>query len=360
MSGIKEALKNILPPPVHAFNREVSRILEAIKETRQESQKLQQLLMKTNADALQHMQKEIAEQQKSLLNNLTQIQMQFAKQATVNQIAEQQNDILDRLARLQAQIAGQVSEKKLEDIDRQIKILQSSMEQVKRQAVDGSRHAAEAVWAQIFNLTISDNTWLKDKAFSPGRWAVGYPYLYVMYRVLNETHPKHILELGLGQSTRMISQYAAAYDDVEHIVVEHDLEWIQFFCNSYPIPANTQIVQLNREMIPYKEAEAVRVFKGFKEKFQGKKFDFISIDAPFGGDMKQYSRIDVLKIMPECLTDNFIIMIDDTNRSGETRTLNEMEQCLKKNQIDYKRGRYNGDKNCEIICTAKMAFLCSM
>lgn len=333
MNVIKDALKHILPPPVHAFNREISRVLGAVEETQQESQKFQQLLMKTNADALQHMQKELVEQQK---------------------------DILDRLAQLQAKFANQASEKKMEDIDRQIKILQTSMEQVKRQVVDGSRHAVEAVWAQIFNLTISGSTWLQDKAFSPGRWAVGYPYLYVMYRVLNETHPKHILELGLGQSTRMIAQYAAAYEDVEQIVVEHDPEWIQFFCNSYPIPANTQIVQLDREMIPYKEAEAVRVFKGFKENFQGKKFDFISIDAPLGADMNQYSRIDVLKLMPDCLNKNFIIMIDDTDRNGETNTLNEMKQQLVKGQIAYKQGQYYGEKACSILCAKAMGFLCSM
>lgn len=216
------------------------------------------------------------------------------------------------------------------------------------------------MWAQIFDLTISRSTWLKDKAFSPGRWAVGYPYLYVMYRVLNETHPKHILELGLGQSTRMISQYAAAYDDVEHIVVEHDLEWIQFFCNSYPIPNNTKIVRLDREMISYKEAENVRVFKGFKETFQGKKFDFISIDAPLGGDMKQYARIDVLRMMPSCLLKDFVIMIDDTERNGETNTLKEMERCLVENNLRYKRGLYRGEKNCTILCAEDLGFLSSM
>ena len=64
---------------------------------------------------------------------------------------------------------------------------------------------------------------------SAGRWAVGYQYLYVMYRVLNEIHPRRILELGLGQSTRMLGQYAAAHENVSHFVVEHDPEWIDFF-----------------------------------------------------------------------------------------------------------------------------------
>ena len=65
--------------------------------------------------------------------------------------------------------------------------------------------ARENEWAAIFNNTIHDSTWLKDRSFSPGRWAVGYQFLYVMYRILNEIKPERILELGLGQSTRMLS-----------------------------------------------------------------------------------------------------------------------------------------------------------
>lgn len=165
--------------------------------------------------------------------------------------------------------------------------------QNRQKAQESSQYAAEAVWAAIFNNTIVNSQWLVDKTFAPGRWAVGYPYLYVMYRVLNEVRPKKILELGLGQSTRMIGQYAAACSDVEHIVVEHDLEWIRFLKMIFSYPIIARLCSWS-EMVAYKEVAAVRVFSDFKEHFVGQKFDFISIDAPFGGDMKQYARIDVL------------------------------------------------------------------
>ena len=78
------------------------------------------------------------------------------------------------------------------------------------------------IWAEIFNNVISNSSWLTNKSFSAGRWAVGYQYLYVVYRILNEVRPKNILELGLGQSTRLFGQYAASDVEVQHIVVEHD------------------------------------------------------------------------------------------------------------------------------------------
>ena len=245
-------------------------------------------------------------------------------------------------------------------LNKRAEILADTAEKARRQAADSARHASEAVWAQIFNNTISESLWLKDKTFSPGRWAVGYPYLYVMYRVLNETRPKRILELGLGQSTRMIAQYAAAFQDVEHIVVEHDPEWVEFFCNDFPLPKNTKVVMLEREMVPYKDADAVRVFKGFKETFQGQKFDFISVDAPLGGDMKQYARIDVLNLIPDGLGENFVIMVDDCNRIGETNTVKEIQQRLADYQIGHQTGWYQGEKISVLICPVRMGFLCSM
>ena len=122
----------------------------------------------------------------------------------------------------------------------------------------------------------------------------------------------------------------------------------------------SKIVKLDREMIPFREAEAVRVFRGFEEQFKGQKFDFISIDAPLGGDMKQYARIDVLKMLPDCLADSFIIMIDDTERSGETNTVNAMKEQLKQSDIAFATGKYSGRKDCTVICSVDLKFVCSM
>ena len=50
----------------------------------------------------------------------------------------------------------------------------------------------------------------------PGRWAaVGFPYLYVMYRVLNEVRPEMLLEIGTGQTTKMIWIYLRWNADAE-------------------------------------------------------------------------------------------------------------------------------------------------
>ena len=233
-------------------------------------------------------------------------------------------------------------------------------DKIRRISIQGSRYASEAVWGELFNQVSCGSSWLKDRRFAAGRAAVGYQYLYVAYRILNEIHPKSILDLGLGQSTKLISQYAAAYPDVLHQVVEHDPEWMKFFRRNYKLPGNPKMVKLDREFIPYKDAEQVRVFKNFSETFKGQKFDFISIDAPLGMDMKEYSRIDVLRMLPDCLADSFIIIVDDAERSGETNTIKEMESVLQASHMSFATGRYSGKKDCMVICSEDLKFVCSM
>lgn len=220
--------------------------------------------------------------------------------------------------------------------------------------------ASEGVWAEVFNNTITDSTWLKSQSFSPGRWALGYQALYVLYRILNGIKPKCILELGLGQSTNMITQYVVSNDDVIHYVVEHDPEWIRFYQEEYPLAERTQIVQLDREFIPFKEADAVRVFKDFHDTFSGKQYDLIVVDAPLGGDMKDYARIDILSLIPDCLCENFVILIDDTQRPGESKTINEIISILNDAQIAHVVGNYYSEKSCKVICSGKYSFLATL
>ena len=337
--------------------REEGGKLNAEKHLLQEIQKELEILRTEQARLFQH-QKQEAE----LLRQMQQELQVIEKADAILQRLDTGINSLEALKEQQYGIARQLaavsSEQK--EIAEKAQKAGDIAERSRREAANASRHASEAVWAEIFNNTIAGKTWLKDVSFSPGRWAVGYPYLYVMYRVLNEMRPKRILELGLGQSTRMIAQYAAAFDDVEHIVVEHDPEWIQFFCNSFQLPANSKIVPLELEMVPYKEAEAVRVYKGFQEKFSRQEFDCISIDAPIGWDMQQYSRIDILSLIPNSLKKDFVILIDDCNRVKEQRTVSEMEKRFQEVGIQFQKGKYSGKKDVVVFSSETLVFLTSM
>lgn len=214
----------------------------------------------------------------------------------------------------------------------------------------------EILWGMIFNNTIDGSTWLKDKSFSPGRWAVGYPFLYILYRVCNEFKPSSILELGLGQSSKMTAQYSLSAEN-KHIIVEHDENWIEHCKKTIAFPTNTEIRKMYLDTVKVKN-HPVSVYKDFAKEFIDGKFDLILIDAPFGSEY--ISRIDTLSIIPQTLDKSFIIIVDDCERLGERRTVKEIERKLKKSNIEYAKGCYAGIKQTVILTSKDLAFFCSL
>lgn len=226
--------------------------------------------------------------------------------------------------------------------------------------------SSEILWANIFHDTIKNSKWLCGQSFSPGRAAIGYPTLYALYRILDEFQPENILEMGLGQSTKMIGTYAkwknAQSGNCKHIVVEHDKTWIEFFANNFELSDATEIMQMDLikpeiEIYSGKKTE-VNMYKDFKNNLTGKKFDLIFIDGPFGSNV--ISRIDIIDLLPECLNQSFIFMMDDAERLGEQNTLKMVTNILKENSIKYARNYYSGEKATAIITSENLHFFCTM
>ena len=102
----------------------------------------------------------------------------------------------------------------------------------------------ELIFANVYHDTIKGIVWIDNNiSISPGRYAVGYNYLYVMVRALNELHPHTILDLGLGISSTLISSYMSHfnYEDGVHDIVEENLDWIDFYRNRHKMSLNSEI-----------------------------------------------------------------------------------------------------------------------
>jgi hypothetical protein len=233
---------------------------------------------------------------------------------------------------------------------------------LKNGIADNNLITKEILWGQIFNQTIINSEWF-DMPLSPGRMAVGYPFLYVAYRILNDIKPNNILELGLGQSSKLTCSYTKYFGGVSHKVVEHDEEWKDFFVNSNKELFNgcgSEIIITPLENVTYKKNKVIR-YKNFKKVVAGTsdKFDFILIDGPF--DSKTgFNRIDVLELIPQNLSDSFCILIDDCERTGELAMIEEIKLMLRNNNIEYSMGWYLGCKDVIIITSLDLKFMCSL
>lgn len=239
----------------------------------------------------------------------------------------------------------------------------SIINKVNENSINGTK---ELIHARNFENITQNSNWLEDKSFTTGGWAIGYQGLYCLYRVLNEFRPKNILELGLGQSTKMIGQYAKNFGGgVSHTVIENDDAWIEFFERDSKLFNTTEIVKLDYAMTNYETRNSeiiqnVRVYDKFKETFSGCKFDLILVDAPWSGDMKNIGRIDILSIIPDCLEKSFIILVDDSQRDAEKKMINELREILTERGMSGIIKDYQGIKKLTMICSPDNNFFTTM
>lgn len=222
---------------------------------------------------------------------------------------------------------------------------------------DVLRKEDELIKAFIYNNSIIDTPWLKFKGISPGGWAVDYSMLYTMYRVLDDMKPKSILEFGLGQSSKMIHQYATFYSDSEAITCEHDPQWIDFFMHNKSENIDFKIQRVELEEIIYKSERTCSI-KDVDSIFANRKFDFVIVDAPLGSP--HFSRPQIIKIAQNYLKDEFCIIIDDYNRLGEKETVQELVELFERMHVPFLKKVYKGSKEHCLICSAHLRFLTSL
>lgn len=214
---------------------------------------------------------------------------------------------------------------------------------------------SEPYWANVYHDTINNTNWLNNKSVSPGRWAVSYVVLYVLYRILDEIKPQSILECGLGQSSKLTIQYADSHK-ADLTICENNSDWLAFFQRQFPT-ADIYTKILDTEMINVVPEYESRTYVGFDNVIKNKKFDLVLIDGPLGS--QHYSRPEVLSVVNN-LDKSFVILMDDMNRVGEQETFEALKNKLRENNIDFKEGFYESDKKLGLICSPDLEWLTTL
>ncbi len=149
MKKIKSYLKKIFPVPANSFYREIKKLHNNEKNTQKKIEKIQsenQQIKNKLKTVLSTQQEELA-----LLKNL------IEKNDNINNSNAELKSILKKQSLRLDQLYNMT--------DWDIKV------------------SSKTMWAEIYNDTTEGSDWLTDTSFSPGRWAVGYQYLYVLYRI---------------------------------------------------------------------------------------------------------------------------------------------------------------------------------
>ena len=76
--------------------------------------------------------------------------------------------------------------------------------------------------------------------------------------------------------------------------------------------------------------------------------------------MKEYARVDVARVLDQCLDDSFVILMDDYNRSGEQATVEYMKKVLEKKEIKFSFAKYEGAKDVAVIVSEDLKYICTL
>jgi hypothetical protein len=187
---------------------------------------------------------------------------------------------------------------------------------------------------------------------------------YAVYRILDELKPNSILELGLGELTKLLQVYRLKMNALATcITVEHDVEWIKFKEKLFLDHKLINIINCElKEINPVKNVNSIS-YKNLNEEIDktsnSQKFDLIIIDGPFGS--KNYSRYNIIELIEnERLNENFIILMDDYERIGEQQTAQSVFDVLQMKGITFEKGVLYGEKNLLIITSSSLKYYTSI
>lgn len=199
---------------------------------------------------------------------------------------------------------------------------------------------------------------MNDLSLNIGRWAGGYPFFYILNRILADFKPKNILEFGLGESTKLISAYLDNnLSDATLLTIEQNSDWLDFFRKRFTLCERVEVIHC---ALTQKDRHGFEVnsYTNLTSKITHD-FDLYVIDGPFGSP--RFSRYDIVDVLEDNTPeDNFIILFDDCNRTGEQDTLKAIQGLFGKKNIPISVGYYKGLKTVAIITSKNLDYFTTM
>ena len=230
----------------------------------------------------------------------------------------------------------------------------NNYQKLKSEVFINKRFLKEMNYAHVFKDTINDSDWLFNKSFSANNAAANYSFLYILYRILDEIKPSKILELGLGQTTLLTSQYVNFFKNADLQVVEDNEKWIEYFSNKLNITSNVKINLVNKREILINSFKCLK-YENFSNLIKDDLFNLIIIDGPYGAN-QEYPRSNIWDLINN-LADNFVIIIDDYDRQGEINTSKILLDKLSENGIIFNTSVFRGIKNQLVIYSKNNYFI---
>ena len=174
-------------------------------------------------------------------------------------------------------------------------------------------------------------------ALPPTRgWAASPDLLLTLTSLVRKHKPKLVVELGSGASTIILSRAGA----VEIVAIEHDLEYLKSTQELLTEHQVSNVKLIHAPLIQKEILEESFMWYDSSKLQDLKEIDFLFIDGP-PGSKDDAARVPALPVLGSKLSENAVVVIDDTKRSGEKTLAESFANALPNHKLrflDHEKG----------------------
>lgn len=204
---------------------------------------------------------------------------------------------------------------------------------------------------QVYQLNYFDlarrTEWLeRTPVSSPSGGTASFSLLYILLSILRDEEVNRIMELGVGQSTALSTQYAEHFEK-DLSLIDDDEYWLRKVSkkssNVLPVYAKLAKITVENKLIDWYDCTPPNT-----------NIELLIIDGPMACMSRiKYNRIGVMNWIPKILGEEFIIIVDDTNRAGERLLVKRILEKLDSQGIAVNKRDIVGGNSQTIIATQK-------
>ncbi len=181
-------------------------------------------------------------------------------------------------------------------------------------------------------------------------------------KVLLFFRPARVLELGSGQTTKLLSSYARANPSAYVLTLEQDETWVAHLKGD--VSHDYRYVPLEKREFSCNGTGFHLVTRWYQDipELHQHPFNYVLVDGPQLGTHgnTKYSRCGILQYMPSILADSFVIVFDDAERYGEMATARALGDILNACGVRFLRFSLHGIKTQVIFCSPDLSYLQSI
>jgi len=222
---------------------------------------------------------------------------------------------------------------------------------VRRYLERSSTLAREVLAIDLLRRATDQITWAPEQLYPGAAGAADHKFLFVLLRALEEFGFRNVLEIGAGETTRVLDAYAG-HSGARVTTVEHDAQWISRLSRGGLTPSH-QMVHGALKSFRDEVAGTYQWYDLEAMPEPEEPYDLVLVDGPPGA--LRWSRFGAVPFLEKHRASEFLALWDDADRVGELQTFGAWIAQLRLSTTPVDHHLFIGERTLAAAFTPKFA-----